>query len=62
VITDNYRVDIAPLYHPKQIVGVAVDRTEKKAWFTLDGNRVGEYIHLTGQLLRGSKATSEADR
>jgi hypothetical protein len=62
VITDNYRVDLATPYHPKQIVGVAVDRTEKKAWFSLDGNRAGEYIHLTAQLLQRSKATSDADR
>jgi DNA modification methylase len=47
LLTEDNRLGSGDPYGANQIVGVAVDRTQNTAWFTLDGKKVGECIHPT---------------
>lgn len=42
IVRDEPVGDPGPGFDAGQTVGVAVDGERKAAWFTLDGNRVGE--------------------
>jgi len=49
LLTEDNRLGSGDPYGANQIVGVAVDRTQNTAWFTLDGKKVGEWIHPTAK-------------
>lgn len=51
ILMDNFRFDKGLPYKATSVVGVAIDRTEKKVWFTLDGTKVSEVLeNVVGQL------------